>query len=67
MNQRFANKVVAITGATSGIGLRTLELFIEEGARVVAIDRELVAGLDLQARFLNVVHFAKCDVLNLTE
>lgn len=67
MNNRFTDKVVAITGATSGIGLRTLELFIEEGARVVAIDRELAAGLELQARFPNTVHFAKCDVLNLSE
>ncbi len=67
MNQRFANKVVAITGATSGIGLRTLELFIEEGARVVAIDREVNAGIELQNRFPDTVHFAKCDVLNLTE
>lgn len=67
MTQRFADKVVAITGATSGIGLRTLELFIEEGASVVAIDREANAGLELQNRFPNVVHFAKCDVLNLVE
>jgi NAD(P)-dependent dehydrogenase (short-subunit alcohol dehydrogenase family) len=67
MNQRFTNKVVAITGATSGIGLRALELFIEEGARVVAIDRELDAGIELQHRFPNAVHFAKCDVLNLAE
>lgn len=67
MNQRFTNKVVAVTGATSGIGLRALELFIEEGARVVAIDREVNAGLELQNRFPNTVHFAKCDVMNLAE
>ena len=67
MNSRFTNKVVAITGATSGIGLRTLERFIEEGARVVAIDRELAAGLELQVRCPDKVHFAKCDVLNLAE
>jgi NAD(P)-dependent dehydrogenase (short-subunit alcohol dehydrogenase family) len=67
MNQRFTNKVVAITGATSGIGLRALELFIKEGARVVAIDRELSAGIDLQNRFPEAVHFAACDVLNLPE
>lgn len=67
MRQRFKNKVVAVTGATSGIGLRAVELFIEEGARVVAIDREVNAGLELQNRFPNFVHFAKCDVLNLAE
>lgn len=67
MRKRFTDKVVAITGATSGIGLRTVELFIEEGARVVAIDRVINAGLELQNRFPNAVHFAKCDVLNLVE
>ena len=67
MRQRFVNKVVAVTGATSGIGLRAVELFIEEGARVVAIDREVNAGLELQNRFPNAVHFAKCDVLDLAE
>jgi NAD(P)-dependent dehydrogenase (short-subunit alcohol dehydrogenase family) len=67
MNQRFSNKVVAITGAASGIGLRTLEQFVEEGARVVAIDKELNAGLALQERFPSIVHFAQCDVLNTAE
>ena len=67
MEKRFVNKVVAISGATSGIGLRTLELFVEQGARVIAIDRELEAGIALQNRFPNSVHFAKCDVLNLQE
>ena len=67
MRQRFKNKVVAVTGATSGIGLRAVELFLEEGASVVAIDREVNAGLELQNRFPNALHFAKCDVLNLTE
>lgn len=67
MRQRFKNKVVAVTGATSGIGLRAVELFIEEGASVVAIDREVNAGQELQNRFPNAVHFAKCDVLNLVE
>lgn len=31
---RLANKTVLITGATSGIGLATAELFVAEGARV---------------------------------
>ena len=28
-------KVAIVTGATSGIGARTVDLFVEEGARVV--------------------------------
>ena len=69
MRQRFKNKVVAVTGATSGIGLRAVELFIEEGARVVAIDREVNAGLELQNRFPNARSFCKvrCSKFGRTE
>ena len=36
---RFANKIVVITGGTSGIGLATARQFIEEGAQVVVTGR----------------------------
>ena len=36
---RLENKVTIITGATSGIGRRTAEVFIEEGAYVVLSGR----------------------------
>lgn len=35
---RFANKVVAVTGAASGIGAATTRLFANEGARIIAFD-----------------------------
>lgn len=38
MMARFSGKVVAITGAASGIGAATARLFADEGARVVAFD-----------------------------
>jgi 2-keto-3-deoxy-L-fuconate dehydrogenase len=37
---RLADRVAVITGAASGIGRATVELFRAEGARVVAVDRD---------------------------
>ena len=67
MGQRFDNKITAITGATSGIGLETLERFVAEGARVLAIDRDGDAGRELQQRFQGQVHFVRADVTKVDE
>lgn len=39
MTKKMENKTAAITGAASGIGLECTRILIEEGARVVLIDR----------------------------
>ncbi len=36
---RFTNKIVVITGGTSGIGLAAARQFIKEGAKVIVTGR----------------------------
>ena len=62
MALRLDGKVAVITGAASGIGLATVELFIEEGARVLAADLQAEAGQALEQRFPGLLHFVRCDV-----
>ncbi|MEZ5739892.1 MAG: SDR family NAD(P)-dependent oxidoreductase [Burkholderiaceae bacterium] len=62
MSERLNGKIAFVTGAASGIGLATVELFIEEGARVLAADVQEDAGRALEKRFSGALRFAPCDV-----
>ncbi len=46
---KLDGKVTIVTGATSGIGRRTVEIFVQEGARVVATGRREEHGRSLEA------------------
>lgn len=62
MQLTLDGKVAVITGAASGIGLATVERFVEAGARVLAADVQVEAGEALARRFPGVVMFQRCDV-----
>ena len=49
MGSRLEGKVAFITGACSGIGLAATELFIAEGARVLAADEPMFLDLPIDA------------------
>ena len=61
----LSGKVALITGAASGIGLASVEVFVAAGARVVAADIQDEKGMALEERFGDeTVRFAHCDVTN---
>ena len=60
---RLEGKVAVITGGTSGIGLRTVERFVEEGASVVLAARRVEEGEAIQKKLGDKTLFVKTDVI----
>ncbi len=65
--QRLQKKVAVITGACSGIGLATTELFLSEGTNVAAADVQDDVGEQLQQQYAGQLHFAHRDGTQLDE
>jgi NAD(P)-dependent dehydrogenase (short-subunit alcohol dehydrogenase family) len=59
---RLDGKVAVITGATSGIGLRTAEIFVAEGAKIVVAGRRIPEGEALSGRLGPNCIFRQTDV-----
>lgn len=59
---RLAGKVVVITGAASGIGRGTVDLFVKEGAKIIAADIQDDKGARLEEEHGNALRYLRCDV-----
>jgi NAD(P)-dependent dehydrogenase (short-subunit alcohol dehydrogenase family) len=62
MAGRLEGKVAVITGAASGIGRGTVDLFASEGARVIAADIQDAKGARMEEDHKGVVRYVHCDV-----
>lgn len=67
MGQRLEGKVAVITGGTSGIGEATVELFVQEDARVVFTGRNADKGQEIAARVGPSARFVQGDITKETD
>ena len=62
---KLENKIVLITGGTSGIGAASVKLFAEEGAKVIFVGRSQDKGVAYEKNLTDMnlsVKFLRCDI-----
>jgi NAD(P)-dependent dehydrogenase (short-subunit alcohol dehydrogenase family) len=62
------NKVVLITGGASGIGASLVESFLQQGSKVVFLDKDLELGNELVKKLSHYNHnilFKECDLIDI--
>jgi NAD(P)-dependent dehydrogenase (short-subunit alcohol dehydrogenase family) len=62
MARELDGKVAIVTGGAKGLGRGTVEVFVEEGAKVVIADVDEAGGTELARRLGNSVRFKRTDV-----
>ncbi len=64
MAGRLEGKVAVITGAASGIGRGTVDLFVREGARVIAADIQDDKGARIEEEHKGKAVYVRCNVMD---
>lgn len=64
MGQDLSGKIAIITGGASGLGRATVELFVQEGAKVVLADVDTARGEELASKLRGSTLFKRTDVAN---
>jgi NAD(P)-dependent dehydrogenase (short-subunit alcohol dehydrogenase family) len=67
MAAELSGKVAIVTGGASGLGRAAVELFLEEGARVVIADLDTVRGEDLARTLGSGAAFKRTDIADAND